>query len=399
MADPTPTAAPDSGSLAIDRWLDAVMAGLDRITTFTPRQLAIAIGLTLVLMLASWLVRKLVRKLLKAAFTRVYARADSASPQADILRIELALSKLARLAILIVSGILLLEIWGFRVASMLVGGVDLGGHIARLGLILLLAVGAWHGVRLIVEFLLPDTTPSGLLATTRVKSVGPVLVGAGRFVIVVLAILLMLAEIGLNITPLLAGAGIVGLAVGFGAQSLVKDFLTGIMILAEDSAAIGDVVSVAGHTGVVEKMGVRSMRLRDLSGTLHVVPYGEVTTVENMTKDFAFAVFDIGVSYDSDVDKVMIAIRETAAELTSDSLFANRILDDIQILGVDSFGDNAVVIKARIKTLPTERWSVFREYNRLLKRRFDAEGIEIPFPQRTLHVKPLPGTLLVGEKS
>ena len=150
-------------------------------------------------------------------------------------------------------------------------------------------------------------------------------------------------------------------------------------------------MTVAGHTGVVEKMGVRSMRLRDLSGTLHVVPYGEVTTVENMTKDFAFAVFDIGVSYDSDTDKVMAAISATAAELRANPEFASRMLEDIQILGVDSFGDNAVVIKARIKTLPTERWPVFREYNRLLKKRFDAEGIEIPFPQRTLHVKPLPG--------
>jgi len=183
---------------------------------------------------------------------------------------------------------------------------------------------------------------------------------------------------------LLAGAGVVGLAVGFGAQTLVRDIITGLFILIEDTISVGDFVTLAGYGGTVEALSIRSIRLRDPSGTVHTIPFSDVTTVVNYSREFAYAVMEIGVAYKEDVDAVSRVIEAVGAELRKDPVHADSILDDLQLLGLDRFDDSAVVIKARIKTAPGMQWAVRRAYNRLLKQRFDAEGIEIPFPQRTV---------------
>ena len=198
-------------------------------------------------------------------------------------------------------------------------------------------------------------------------------------------VLIVLSEIGVNIGPLLAGAGIVGLAVSFGAQSLVKDVITGFFILLEDTIAVGDMVDLGGHFGIVEGMSIRSVRLRDLEGTVHTVPFGEVASVLNMTKDFSYALMEIGIAYREDVDQVVEVLREIGEGMQADEEFGPLILEPLEVLGLDSFGASSVNIRIRLKTLPIKQWPVKREYQRRMKRVFDERGIEIPFPHQTVY--------------
>jgi small conductance mechanosensitive channel len=206
-----------------------------------------------------------------------------------------------------------------------------------------------------------------------------------RIIIFFVGVMMILSEIGIDLTPLLAAAGLGGLAVGFGAQSLVKDLISGFFILLENSVRVGDVVEVAGVSGVVEEIELRAIKLRDLSGNLHVVPNGVIDKVKNMTKDYSYYVFDLGVAYREDVDEVMAVLKEIAAELQADPAFGGDILEPLEMLGVDQFADSAVIIKCRIKTEPIKQWRIGREMNRRIKNTFDARGIEIPFPHQTIY--------------
>ena len=202
----------------------------------------------------------------------------------------------------------------------------------------------------------------------------------------VIGIVMSLDQIGLDITPILAGAGIVGLAVGFGAQNLVRDIINGFFMILENQIRVGDVGVVNGTGGLVEAISFRTITLRDQSGTVHIFPNGTVTTLANMTKDWSAYVMDIGVAYKEDTDRVVEVMREVGEDLRNDQQVGRKMLEPIEILGVDAFGESEVVIKARIKTLPIEQWSVGREYRRRLKKAFDREKIEIPFPHRTLYM-------------
>jgi moderate conductance mechanosensitive channel len=211
-----------------------------------------------------------------------------------------------------------------------------------------------------------------------------------RYVLVlgifVVAFVMIIGELGVEIGPILAAAGIVGIAVGFGAQSLVQDVISGFFILLEDQIRVGDVVQIADKGGLVERINLRMTILRDLSGNVHYVRNGKIQVVTNMTKDFSRYVFDIGVAYREDVDHVMEVVREVDEELRNSPEYGEDILEPIEILGLDRFDDSAVIIRARTKTKPIKQWAVGREFNRRLKKRFDEEGIEIPFPHRTLYV-------------
>ena len=204
-------------------------------------------------------------------------------------------------------------------------------------------------------------------------------------VLIVIVSLIALSELGIHIGPLLAGAGIIGLAVGFGAQKLVQDVITGVFILLEDSVAVGDVVTVAGIGGLVEDLSIRSIRLRDLSGSVHTVPFSSVSTVTNMTKLYSYYLLDIGVAYRENTDEVAEVCRQIVEQMRAEPEFAPEILEPLEVLGVDQFADSAVIIKARIKTRPIKQWMVGREFNRRMKKRFDELGIEIPFPHHTLY--------------
>jgi small conductance mechanosensitive channel len=203
--------------------------------------------------------------------------------------------------------------------------------------------------------------------------------------IIIVAFIMIMGEFGIEIGPILAAAGIVGLAVGFGAQSLVKDVISGFFILLEDQIRVGDVVEIAGKGGLVERINLRMTVLRDLAGNVHYVPNGNVDLVTNMTKEFSRFVFDIGVAYREDVDEVIQVIKEVDEDLRNDPEYKDDILEPIEILGLDQFADSAIIIKARTTTKPIKQWRVSREFNRRLKKKFDEKDIEIPFPHITLY--------------
>ena len=220
--------------------------------------------------------------------------------------------------------------------------------------------------------------------TQRVNTLFRILKNFVSIAILIVVIMLVLSELGIQIGPLIAAAGVVGLAVGFGAQTLVKDIITGLFIILEGQITIGDIVEVAGHSGRVEAITIRTVRLRDINGHLHVVPFSEVTTVKNITQDQDYHSFEIGVSYNEDVDHVIETIEKVGKDLQKDKNFTSKINGEIEVFGLDKFEDSAIIIKGRIPTIHKQQWAVRREFNRRIKIAFDKSGIEIPFPQTTI---------------
>ena len=220
--------------------------------------------------------------------------------------------------------------------------------------------------------------------TQRINTLFRILKNFVSIAILIVVIMLMLSELGIEIGPLIAAAGVVGLAVGFGSQTLVKDIITGLFIILEGQITIGDIVEVAGHSGRVEAITIRTVRLRDVNGHLHVVPFSEVTTVKNITQDQDYHSFEIGVSYNEDVDHVIDTIEKVGLDLQKDKFFKSKINGEIEVFGLDKFEDSSIIIKGRIPTVHKQQWVVRREFNRRIKLAFDKSGIEIPFPQTTI---------------
>ncbi len=219
----------------------------------------------------------------------------------------------------------------------------------------------------------------------RADTLTQVIRDLARIVILGVGGMMVLSEVGVDLKPLLAAAGLGGLAIGFGAQSLVKDVISGFFILLEDSIRVGDVVEIAGVGGLVEEVKLRTIVLRDESGSIHVIPNGNINTVKNMTQLYSYYVFNIGIAYRENVDEVMALLKGIAEELRQDAEFAGDILEPLEMWGVDRFADSAVIIKCRIKTKPIQQWRIGREMNRRIKNTFDAKGIEMPFPHQTVY--------------
>ncbi|MBI1940585.1 MAG: mechanosensitive ion channel family protein [Acidobacteria bacterium] len=203
--------------------------------------------------------------------------------------------------------------------------------------------------------------------------------------VISVAVLIVLRELNVDITPILAGAGILGLAVGFGAQNLVRDVISGLFIILDDQIRIGDVAIINGKGGLVEAIRLRTVVLRGLDGTVHIIQNGAITELSNMTKGFSHYVIDVGVAYKEDTDRVTEVLKAVGAELQQDPAYADKILAPLEILGVDDFADSAVIIKIRIKTAPIHQWTVGRELRRRIKKAFDEQGIEIPFPHLSVY--------------
>ncbi len=195
------------------------------------------------------------------------------------------------------------------------------------------------------------------------------------------AVLIVLRELDVDITPVLTGAGIAGLAVGFGAQTLVRDVITGFFLIVEDQVRVGDVAMVNGTGGLVEQINLRTIVLRDMEGVVHVFPNGEIKTLANRTKDFSYYVIDLGVDYEADTDRVVALVQDVGAQLGADEAFAPFILEPVEVLGVDDFKDSSVTLRFRIKTIPLKQWEVGRELRRRIKMAMDREGIKIPSPR------------------
>ena len=200
------------------------------------------------------------------------------------------------------------------------------------------------------------------------------------------ALIMVIEECGIAIGPLLAGAGIAGLSIGFGAQSLVKDVISGFFIILEDQIRVGDVVNIAGVGGIVEAISLRTIRLRDIEGRVHIVPNGLIEVATNFTREWSRALVEIGVAYKEDVDRVIDVLKEVGEDLRSDPDFKDLILEPMTVQGLDSFGDSSVNIRIFFKTLPIKQWDVAREFRRRVKKAFDQRGISIPFPHRTIYM-------------
>jgi moderate conductance mechanosensitive channel len=219
----------------------------------------------------------------------------------------------------------------------------------------------------------------------RLDTLGRVIRYAVAVIITLIASMLVLTEIGISIVPILASAGVIGIAIGFGAQSLIKDYFNGFFLLIENQVHQGDVVTVAGLSGFVEEVTLRYIRLRDYEGTVHYVPNGAVSTVSNRSRGFAFALVDIRIAYREDVEQVFQIIREVAAAMRADESLGPLIIEDLDLAGVDAWTDSAVMIRFRIKVQPLQQWTVKRAFLLRLKQEFDQRGIEIPFPHLTLY--------------
>jgi len=222
---------------------------------------------------------------------------------------------------------------------------------------------------------------------SRVETLARVFRYTTTIVIFIVAGTLILDALGISIAPVLATAGVAGLAIGFGAQSLIKDYFTGFFLLLEDQIRQGDVVEIAGKAGVVEEVTLRYVRMRDGDGYVHFIPNGEIKLVTNRTRGFSRAVIDVGVAYATDIEQALGVMREVGAALRADPKWTARIPDDVEILGVERLGDSSVVLRCQLRVMPpNERDNIKREFHKRLKKAFDERGIEIPFPQLTVHV-------------
>ena len=289
--------------------------------------------------------------------------------------------------------VLLFEAWGVDSITWFEGG-RLGARVASalaiIAVTLALALLIWESTNASIErYLNRLTRESQPARAARLRTLLPMFRTTLLVALCLLAGLMILSEIGVNIAPLLAGAGVVGIAVGFGSQKLVQDVITGMFLLMENTMQVGDSVTLAGLTGTIEKLSVRTIRLRALDGSVHVIPFSSVTTVTNMTRDYGYAVLDVEVSVNEDPDRITDAVRTVGRELRAEERWEFAIRDEIEVMGLDRFLPTTYVVRARMRTTPSQRWAVQREFNRRIKQRFDEAEIESPMTSyKALHRAP-----------
>ncbi len=348
-------------------------------------------GLRIALVLLAALVLiKLARLLLDRAFARLASQGgESARAHANTLK-QVLHNAIAGI-LLFVAVVLSLNSVGMRVSGTSLLETAAGRWIFTRGLKILVVLAiAFFGAKsagMLLDFGFGrlDKNSDGEMKkrSHTLKSVTQNVVNVSLLCI---AGIMILDALEIDVKPILATAGVLGVAVGFGAQQLVRDIINGFFILLDDQIRVGDVVEIAGKSGLVENVNLRITTLRDLSGNVHYVRNGDITVVTNMTKEWSRYVFEVGVAYREDVDEVISVLKQIDADLRGDPKFGKDILEPLEILGLDKFADSAVIIKALIKTKPICQWAVGREFNRRMKKTFDERGIEIPFPHLTLYM-------------
>ncbi|RQD66661.1 MAG: Mechanosensitive ion channel protein [Desulfonatronovibrio sp. MSAO_Bac4] len=291
--------------------------------------------------------------------------------------------------IYVVAAFSILQAWGLGTISWILS--PQGSAILSSFLIIFLIVGVafliWELASIKIENYLTKERQGAAekKANTRALTLLPLLNNVLRIALILVAGMSVLSHLGINIAPLLAGAGVIGLAVGFGAQTLVRDVITGAFILMEDSIAVGDWVEAGGHAGTVEHLTIRTVTLRDLSGAVSVIPFGDVTSIKNNNRDYGYALVDAGVAYREDYGEVIKALQDVAVELRDDEIWGPDIIGELEIFGLNNLADSAVEVRVRMKTLPGRQFSIRRAFLERMKRVFDERGIEIPFPHQTVY--------------
>ena len=261
-------------------------------------------------------------------------------------------------------------------------GLQVTTSLISVAMILTVAFLLWLAITSFVDYRL--SPEYGGVPTPRETTLLTLFRNAATIAIMIITLMFSLSEIGINIGPLLASAGVLGLAIGFGAQSMVKDIITGVFIQFENAINVGDVITVGGITGAVEKLSVRSVSLRDPQGVFHIIPFSSVDLVSNATRDFSYSVCDMGIAYRENVEEAKQAMHDAFDLLMESDENSGSIIAPLEWFGITSFGDSAVMLRARIKTIPGKQWAVGRAYNGYLKTVFDERNIEIPFPQQTI---------------
>jgi len=262
---------------------------------------------------------------------------------------------------------------GLRILVYVIGGIILITVVKKIG-------------KTIVKKVEDDDSTTRNERERRADTLFQVINVTTKIFVWVIVLFMALKEFGANITPLLTGAGIVGVAIGFGAQNIVRDFFNGFLILLENQFRVGDVVKIAERAGLVESINLRTTVLRDLEGVVHVIPNGEIRAVDNMTFSESRAVIDVGISYNSSMDIAIEAIKGIGDELKADNELG-RFVRDLSILGIENLGDSSVDIRVMIKTDPLQQWGIARRFRYLVKKKFDEIGIEIPFPHQTVYLR------------
>lgn len=382
---PTPVETPPIEFTGI---IEHVQTFITEVLSLDPQQAALRGGLSVLVLVGAALLMWGLRLLFKTAIERFAPPAEGATPRRRD-QIGKWTLRIARIAIFVTAILVILRVWGFDFASLNEGPVGaILNHLWRIALIIVLSLAAIEISQLAIKHLFARVAArsKNFRRAAQVRTLAPVLTGVSTTTLIIVATMMTLSEVGVEIGPLLAGAGIIGLAIGFGAQTIVKDFLTGIFLIIEDAVSVGDVVMIADFGGVVEEMSIRTIKLRDFDGTLHIFPYSEAQVIHNRTKSFSFAVFNLSIDYSSDIAKALDIMKYVGQSLRQDDEFKPMILEDIEVVGVDALADSAVMLKARIKTAPGKQWSVQRAYLQRVKMAFDEAGIEIPFP----HLKLVP---------
>jgi len=352
-------------------------------------------GSLLILLITRLFLPLLIFRLLQQIINYLFDRAArslqrDASVQDTAVRTLRIASVGANILLFIVTAFVILELWGVPAAWVVASPLTwlIVSRVLGIAIVIGLTLLLLRLSRAVTRTLLQPRTRQGRTreAGRKLRTLAPLVQTTINVLILLIATLSALQLLGLSLGPVLAGVGILGLAVGFAAQSLIKDIINGLFILFEDALSVGDIVDVGGGvSGQVEKVSLRSLTVRDFSGNVHVVPNGTIDRVANMTKDFSRYVLNVGIAYREDVDYVIGILQEIDAGMRADPDYGKDMLEPIEILGVDRFEDSAVVIVARLTTRPIQQWRIGREFNRRMKQVFDERGIEIPFPHRTLY--------------
>lgn len=386
LAAATAATAADKPSLT-EHAIASFIGTIDHLLRQDPEDIALNAAASAVVIAVAWVAGRLLHRLFDRALARI-----SVGGEADVAATRRAARLtwgLMRIAVGVGVGALVLEIWGVEVHALTTG--DLGARLLRLALVVILStalveVSGFVIRRLIDGFARRSGDPR---RAAQLRTLGPILTGVVQTLLVTVGALTVLTELGLKVAPILASAGVLGIAVGFGAQTLVKDFLTGLFLIAEDVVSVGDNVEIGGFSGVVEAMTLRTIRLRDANATLHIFPYSEAQVIHNRTKSFSSYLADIPVSYDNDLDHALDVLWRVGEGLRDDPAFKAVIVRPFEVLGVDRLADNAVYLKARFTTTPGGQWEVGREFNRRLMRAFEAEGVLTPVKTTPVQAQPL----------